>query len=149
MRPGDAYQVMHELITCVAASEQLLVVHADVPPGGGPPPLHRHPPDELFHVIEGQMTVFREGERIDVGPGESVIVDGGVPHTFRNLSDEPGRLLMAFAPGPMMAAFFAQAGRPVVAGQPPPEVDPATEVPRVLGAGASLGLETLDEVPHP
>lgn len=153
---GAAYQVMHELITCVASPAEtdgrMLVVVADVPPGGGPPPLHRHPPDELFHVIAGRATVFRgagESERIDLAAGESTLVPGGVPHTFRNLSAELMRLLMVFTPGAMMAAFFAQAGRLVVAGQEPPAIDPEREIPRVLGIGASLGLETLDELPHP
>jgi mannose-6-phosphate isomerase-like protein (cupin superfamily) len=148
---GAVVLVMQDEITVVVPSAQsegrCLVVQIGVPPGGGPPPLHTHPPDELFHVMEGDITVFRRAgehtERLELGQGDTILIPGGVPHTFRNLSAKPGRLLCTFSPGPMMEAFFSMAGRPAGADV----ADPHAEVGRVLGIGASIGMVTLDEVP--
>jgi quercetin dioxygenase-like cupin family protein len=56
-------------------------------PGHGPR-LHRHPYDETWVVVEGNLTFQAGDERLHAGPGDLVIVPPGVPHKFSN--DGPG-----------------------------------------------------------
>lgn len=61
---------------------------AITPPGAAGPPEHYHPGyDEMFEVIEGEFVFEVNGEARTVGSGESVTVEAGTPHTFRNESD--------------------------------------------------------------
>ena len=57
-------------------------------PGQGPR-LHKHPYDETWVVIEGNLTFQAGEERLKAAPGDIVIVPPGAPHKFTN--DGPGR----------------------------------------------------------
>ena len=57
-------------------------------PGQGPR-LHRHPYDETWVVVEGNLTFRLGAESLQVGAGDVVIAPPGVPHGFTN--DGPGR----------------------------------------------------------
>lgn len=76
-----------------------------VPPGDGPP-LHVHAnEDEAVYVLEG-MVVFRLGPDVHDAPaGAFAFIPRGTPHTFRNTSGEPARLLILFAPAGMERFF--------------------------------------------
>src|SRR5689334_11150291 len=52
--------------------------------GSGPPQLHvHHEDDEAWHVLQGTLRFrFGDGETVDVGPGGTVFVPAGVPHTY-------------------------------------------------------------------
>lgn len=151
-RAGDAFLVMADRVTFrvtdADSGGRLTVVEIDIPPGGGPPPLHIHPPDEVFQVLEGEVTIF-EGDPEDaarrvLGPGGCQHVRGGRPHTFRNLTDAPARLLATFAPGRMMERFFVEAGHDVTGLDAMPDLDLEAEVARVFGVGERLGMRLLD-----
>jgi len=51
--------------------------------GSGPAELHvHHADDEAWHVLEGELT-FRYKDRVETaGPGTTVFVPAGTPHTF-------------------------------------------------------------------
>lgn len=70
-----------------------------VPPGEGPPMhIHRRE-EEAFHVLEGSFR-FWCGDRVwDGGKGATVLLPRGVPHTFQNVGDAPGRLMASVTPG--------------------------------------------------
>ena len=57
-------------------------------PGHGPR-LHRHPYDETWVVIVGNLTFHAGEEQLAAGPGDIVIVPPRTPHRFTN--DGPGR----------------------------------------------------------
>ena len=68
------------------ATVSLILDHSQ--PGEGPR-LHRHPYDETWVVLAGNLS-FRSGEEtFKAGPGDIVIVPPGAPHKFTN--DGPGR----------------------------------------------------------
>jgi len=46
-------------------------------------PLHVHTEDEEFSVLEGRLTVYASGTRVELGPGEAWVAPAGVPHTYR------------------------------------------------------------------
>jgi quercetin dioxygenase-like cupin family protein len=133
------FYVMQDLVSIHAASSDTdaaaLVIEVDVAPGGGPPPLHTHPASEFFYTLEGTLTYFREDEAISGGPGTTAFIPGGVPHTYRNLTDEPARYIALLSPGSQMEEFLVEAGRE----QRTPD--------EVLALGERYGMRTLDVVP--
>ncbi|HJS96515.1 MAG TPA: cupin domain-containing protein [Solirubrobacteraceae bacterium] len=82
-------------------------------PHGAAPPLHSHPQDETFYVIDGEVTAWLvEAELADdraappawvktrgrrCGPGAALFAPAGTPHTFRVESDT-ARMLFLSAP---------------------------------------------------
>ena len=57
-------------------------------PGEGPG-LHRHPYEETFIVQEGSVTFTVDGESIESGPGDIVVVPAEAAHKFTNSGDAP------------------------------------------------------------
>jgi quercetin dioxygenase-like cupin family protein len=84
-----------------------------VMPHGAAPPLHSHPQDETFYVIEGEVTAWivepelaagapetwltTRGRRC--GPGAVVFAPGGTPHTFQVESDTMKALFLSTPAG--------------------------------------------------
>src|SRR5512136_849634 len=64
---------------------------ATVPAGEGPPIHSHHNEDEVIHVLAGEYEFWLDGGTRRLGPGASVFLPRGVPHTFRIVSDIPGR----------------------------------------------------------
>jgi quercetin dioxygenase-like cupin family protein len=61
-----------------------------IAPGGAGPPVHIHTSSpEALHVVSGEMSAIVGDERRKVGPGESVFVPPGTPHTWFNDGDTP------------------------------------------------------------
>jgi quercetin dioxygenase-like cupin family protein len=76
-------------------------------PGFGPP-LHRHHEAEIFRVLEGTY-LYRAGEQtLHATVGDVVSIPGGMPHTFRNITDKPARQLVLIVPGWDSVAMFTE-----------------------------------------
>ena len=58
-----------------------------VSPAAPAPPPHRHPTTETFRALEGTLTVVCEGDPVRLAPGDSLTVEPGQRHTFRNDTD--------------------------------------------------------------
>jgi quercetin dioxygenase-like cupin family protein len=43
-------------------------------------PEHRHPHEQLSHILSGRLRFFIDGTPQEVGPGESVCIPGGILH---------------------------------------------------------------------
>src|SRR2546421_12604500 len=61
------------------------------------PPLHTHPQDESYVVLEGRMTIVAGDRRFELGLGGTGVVPMGVPHTFR-VESETARVLALSTP---------------------------------------------------
>jgi quercetin dioxygenase-like cupin family protein len=80
-------------------------------PHGAAPPLHSHPQDETFYVLDGEVTVWvpdaariEEGDWVAecgqaCGPGAAAFAPGGAPHTFRVESDTARMLFLSTPAG--------------------------------------------------
>jgi len=77
------------------------------PPGGGPPPHYHSIEDEMFHVIEGRVAFLVNGDWNEVGPAGAAFMPHGVIHTFKNVGDQPSRMLIATMPSGF-ENFFAR-----------------------------------------
>lgn len=93
--PGDLYTF---LVTGEESGGAYFSMLATVPPQGGPPPhIHQHEA-ETFYVLDGTPTFRLGDDRIVAGPGDFVNVPRGVLHCFRNLSEQPVRMILTFTP---------------------------------------------------
>jgi mannose-6-phosphate isomerase-like protein (cupin superfamily) len=78
-----------------------------VPVGGRTPPPHRHVDTvEAFYVLEGSLEFRLDDERERATVGASVLVPGGVAHTFRNTGEVDARVLILHSPA--MDAYFEE-----------------------------------------
>lgn len=46
------------LTTSAQTNGDLFAVEVRMPPGGGPPVIHRHSPSEIYYVLEGEFTLL-------------------------------------------------------------------------------------------
>jgi mannose-6-phosphate isomerase-like protein (cupin superfamily) len=76
------------------ASVSLIFDHSE--PGKGPR-LHRHPYDETWVVIEGNLTFQLGDESLSTGPGDIVIAPAEAPHKFINEGPESANLVCIHA----------------------------------------------------
>jgi mannose-6-phosphate isomerase-like protein (cupin superfamily) len=92
------------------------------------PPLHHHDFDELFWVLEGELTFQLGDEVVTRGTGEVAFAPRRVHHSFANHSGAPARTLIACTPAGFeryfarLAAAQRGAEPPAWAAQPTPEV---------------------------
>ena len=76
------------------ASISLILDHSA--PGEGPR-LHRHPYDETWVVVAGNITFQAGDERLDADPGDIVVVPSGIPHKFINRGRSRANLICIHA----------------------------------------------------
>jgi mannose-6-phosphate isomerase-like protein (cupin superfamily) len=56
-----------------------------------------HTEDEIYVVLEGRSRFTAGDETRDVGPGDTIFVEAGLPHRFHDIT-EPLRLIVVFGP---------------------------------------------------
>jgi quercetin dioxygenase-like cupin family protein len=105
---GDTYTV---LLKGSDTAGRYTLIDMHVPPGGGPPP-HRHGFEEMFSVLEGEIEITFRGEVLVARAGETVNVPANAPHSFRNASGAPARMLCVCSPAGQ-DEFFLEVGAPV------------------------------------
>lgn len=110
---------------------RIAVMDNSVAPDFAGPPLHHHDFDELFYVVEGELTFQVGGDVVTRRAGEIAFAPRGEHHTWANHSDAPARTLIVCTP----AGFEPYFGRMAAerAGEQPPdwalaEVPPTTVV---------------------
>ena len=138
------------LATSAQTGGALFAVEMRVPPGGGPPALHRHAPGEVYHVLEGEFAFYvgdRDApgapvRRFTAGAGDVVPLAGGTPHSIRNESGADAVAFVVHAPGERMERFVrAAAALGVQAGPAGPGME------AVLRLAEQHGIEMLGPLP--
>ena len=125
-------------VTSADGAGGLVAAAVRMPPGGGPPALHRHGPSELYRVERGEFAFYVEAadgaiERFTAGRGETVAIAGGREHTIRNESEADAVAFVVYAPGAEMETFVRAAARLDADGPVPME--------RVMAVAAEHGIE--------
>lgn len=103
---GGAYRV---LVPGKQTNDSYAIIEMSVPPGAGPVP-HAHPDfEEIFFVLEGTLHFYtKEGSTL-VQKGDTVVIPkGGSIHNFKNLADQPAKLLCTVIPAGL-DQFFTEA----------------------------------------
>jgi quercetin dioxygenase-like cupin family protein len=91
-------------------------------PHGASPPLHTHPQDESYVVLEGHLTVLAGEERFELPEGATGLVPMGVPHTFR-VDSANARVLVLSTPAGL-ERLVRDGSVPATAPTLPPEGTP-------------------------
>jgi mannose-6-phosphate isomerase-like protein (cupin superfamily) len=102
------------------------------------PPVHLHPTaDESYEVIEGALDVCVDGEWRTLRAGESATSPAGVPHTLRNATKEPVRIVNIHRPALQFESFFREMHALIAQGKikhlPPKEPRSAIYVAMLFG----------------
>jgi quercetin dioxygenase-like cupin family protein len=83
-----------ETANAYSISEWWLDAHS---PGPG---AHSHDAhDDIFYVLEGNVTFILDGERIEAGKGAFVRVPAGIEHDYQNNGDDRAGFLNIYIPG--------------------------------------------------
>jgi quercetin dioxygenase-like cupin family protein len=100
---APAYWFLNALHLLLAHNESddgtFSLIHLTAPPGFETSYHLHHAEDEAFYVLEGELTVIRDGETLVAGPGSYLFLSRGVPHGFRSNSDKDSRVLIHAIPG--------------------------------------------------
>lgn len=137
---GDLHRYM---LTGEDTNGAMTVHETVVAPYSGPPPHLHDNEDELFYVLEGEFVILDSHRTIRATPGTLVYSRRGNLHTYRNVGDGPGRLLVILAPAGF-EDFAREVGEPVISGEETP--DTATDPSRIAKVAARHGIkvETQD-----
>ena len=139
---GDIYRF---LVTGDEADGKYAIWEAIVPPGGGPPPHVHSREEESFYILEGEITFQVGDKRVVAKAGMFANLPVGTPHSFKNESGKPAKLLISVAPAGLEQMFFAF-GIPVAQGAttaPPPT---KAEIEKLLEIAPRYGIEI--RLPH-
>ena len=62
-------------------------------------PLHRHTRySEHLYVLEGEVTVWADENKVVLSAGENFLISAGIPHVVAVIGDRPARGLVVAAP---------------------------------------------------
>jgi quercetin dioxygenase-like cupin family protein len=112
-------------------------------PRGAAPPLHSHPQDETFYVLEGEVTVWIDEEEPRLcRPGAAAFAPAGTPHAFRVESDTARMLFLSTPAG--IEDYVRELGEPARW----PWLQPPPDGPRVPGDRIAAVERRLGVVRH-
>lgn len=130
------------LATAEHTSGAMFAVEVRMPPGGGPPVMHRHAPAELYYVLDGEFTFYLERtpgavDRVVARAGDAVPLPADIPHTIRNESDAVAIAISIHSPGEAMERF-ARAGA---------QLGASATIEDALALAQQHGVEMLGPIP--
>lgn len=132
----------HVVTSSKSTGGKLFISDLTEKPGGGPP-LHVHSrEDELFIVLDGEVTLWSDGVVSKASAGMSVFLPRNIPHTFKNCSDRSMRMLVICTPGDIEKFF--DYGMPLSDGSAPPD---AVLIERIAALAPQYGITILGASP--
>jgi quercetin dioxygenase-like cupin family protein len=136
---GDIYRF---LATGAETAGKYAQFEAIVEPGGGPPPHVHSREEEGFYILEGEITFFVGAERITATAGMFANMPIGTPHSFKNESDKPAKMLITVAPAGIEEMFF-EVGRPLEEGSTSALPPTKEEIEKLLKLAPKYGVTML------
>jgi mannose-6-phosphate isomerase-like protein (cupin superfamily) len=134
---GDVYRF---LATGEDTGGKYALFEANISPGGGPPPHVHSREEEGFLIVEGEITFFVGDERLVAGPGTFANMPIGTPHTFKNESGKPAKMLVLVAPAGLERMFF-EVGKTVPTGVTTASPPTNEEIDKLIAAAPRYGIE--------
>ena len=134
---GDVYRF---LATGDDTNGKYALWEAIVPSGGGPPPHVHSREEEGFYILEGEITFQIGEERIVATAGMFANLPVGTPHSFKNESDQPAKMLISVAPAGLEQMFF-ECGVPVAQGATTALPPSKAEIEKLLEIAPRYGIE--------
>jgi quercetin dioxygenase-like cupin family protein len=140
---GDVYRF---LATGENTNGKYAIWEAIVPLGGGPPPHVHSREEEGFYILEGDITLQAGDKKIVATAGMFVNMPIGLPHSFKNESSKPAKMLIMVAPAGL-ENMFLEVGVPLPDGSTTALPPTQEEITRLLEIAPKYGVELL--LPHP
>ncbi len=143
---GEALWFMGMLATVKASMEGTdgvvaVIEHTGPQHSGSPLHLH-HNEDEWFYVLEGELTIWVDGESITAPAGAFAFAPKNLPHTFIVSSTEGARFLLVTEPAGF-ESFMRLGAEPAKAlALPPPPIAPP-DAERLTALAAEYGIDIL------
>ena len=134
---GDIYRF---LATGEDTNGKYAILEALVPPGGGPPPHVHSREEEGFYILEGEITFTIDGERVLAKTGTFANMPVGTPHSFKNESSQPAKMLISVTPAGLEEMFF-EVGVPLEEGATTASPPTKDEIERLLAVAPKYGIE--------
>jgi quercetin dioxygenase-like cupin family protein len=134
---GDVYRFV---ATGEDTNGKYAFFEALVGPGGGPPSHVHSREEEGFYVLEGEITFTINGERVVATAGMFANMPVGTPHSFKNESDKPARMLISVAPAGL-EKMFMEVGVPLAEGATTALPPTKEEIEKLLAIAPSYGIE--------
>jgi quercetin dioxygenase-like cupin family protein len=134
---GDVYLF---LATGEDTDDKYALWEAVVPPGGGPPAHVHSQEEEGFNILEDEITVQIGDERIVATAGMFANMPVGTPHSFKNESNKPARMLISVAPAGLEQMFF-EVGVPLAEGATTALSPTKEEIEKLLATAPRYGIE--------
>jgi quercetin dioxygenase-like cupin family protein len=135
---GDVFKVFTNTITIKVAGADndgtLAMFLEEVPPKiGVPKHVHRGAAETLF-VLEGHFKISVAGEIRELYSGDGIYLPADIPHAYKNIADQTGRLLFTISPSGLESFFerISTSG-----------LDPATQLPDINRIAAKYQLEIV------
>lgn len=94
------------LVKSDAAGAAVFLADHTVPPGYGVPPHIHDGEDEVFYILEGELTLVSTAGETKARPGSTAVLPRGAMHGFRNDGEAPARFLVIAADGRQAMAMF-------------------------------------------
>jgi quercetin dioxygenase-like cupin family protein len=129
------------LTTIKAARDSVMVTEQTARRASGSPLHVHHNEDEWFYVLEGELTIWVDGEIHVVPAGGFLFGPRDIPHTFIVSSDQ-ARFLLVTVPGDF-AGFIRTLAEPASGPELPPGPATPPDMELVMQTAAEYGLEIL------
>lgn len=112
---GETLSVMGAAVRFLcdpARTDQAWSLMETVLPENSGPPLHEHPWDEAYYVVDGAVRFTVGDKSMTVTAGDFIYAPGGTLHAFQGASKQPARVLVFDAPA-AAERFFRDVAREV------------------------------------
>ena len=134
---GDVYRF---LATGDDTNGKYALLEAIVPPGGGPPPHVHSREEEGFYILAGEITFTIGDQRLVASAGMFANIPVGTPHSFKNESGKPAKMLISVAPAGLEKMFF-EFGVPVPQGTTMAPPTTKAEIEKLMAIAPTYGIE--------
>lgn len=140
---GERHWFLNCLYTLKGGADEtggvLTAFEALLPPRFGPPPHVHHIEDEMFYVVEGEVTFWCDGASETYQSGGVAFLPKGLPHRFETGS--AGAKMFQITMPAQFERLVRGFGEPAMHSGLPEPSEP--DVPRLIDMCAQLGIEIL------
>jgi quercetin dioxygenase-like cupin family protein len=102
---GGAVVTTPLITTASAAGENRITSGISVYPPGTGAPMHSHNCDEHVTILDGHAEVLVDGTVTRLERHDTTYIPAPIPHLFRNIGDEPLRILWVYTSGVVTRTF--------------------------------------------
>ena len=134
---GDVYRF---LATGEDTNSKYTLIEALVSPRGGPPPHVHSREEEGFYILEGEITFTVNGERVVATAGVFANMPVGTPHSFKNETNKPAKMLATVAPAGL-EKMFMEIAVPLAEGATTALPPTKEDIEKLLAIAPKYGIE--------